>query len=123
MLRKLRGGTENGSSEFGVRSSGSTKNYAVFDVAFLVEEWRVFVMGDLDKNGLPVRDGVYSIKENPVGSSPDEIDVYLHPIKGLSCYSEDFGSSGTEGVDDGTDCHVSVQMTGLEFIARVGDLK
>lgn len=51
----------------------------------------------------------------------EEIDVYKHPIKGLCCFSEDFGSEGS-GVNDETDCHVSVQRTGLEFIHRVRDL-
>jgi hypothetical protein len=72
-------------------------------------------MGDLDGDGLPLKEGVYSVR----GES--DIDVYDHPIKGLSCFSEDFGSEGT-GVDDETDCHVSVQNTGLEFISRVGGL-
>ena len=34
---------------------------------------------------------------------------------------EDFGSGGT-GVNDETNCHVSVQFTGLEFITKVKNL-
>lgn len=77
----------------------------------------------LDKRGLPTREGVYQVRENPMFSmqTGDEIDVYDHPVKGLSCYSEDFGSAGT-GVNDETDCHVSVGCTGLKFIKRVRDL-
>lgn len=77
---------------------------------------------DLDKNHLPTREGVYLAK-GIWGSWNEarEIDVYYHPVKGLCCFSEDFGSGGTE-VDDETDCHVSVQCGGLEFVARVRDL-
>ena len=70
----------------------------------------------LDKDGLPEREGVYLVKgiwENSEG----EIDVYIHPIKGLCCYADDFGSGGT-GVDDRFGSHVSVPSTGLEFIRR-----
>jgi len=73
------------------------------------------------KDGLPNEEGVYLVKGIYNCEEPQEIDVYEHPIKGLSCFSEDFGSAGT-GVDDETDCHVSVQNTGLEFITKVGDL-
>ena len=79
-------------------------------------------MVGLDGDNLPVSEGVYSIKDNPLDAQNSEIDVYYHPIKGFCCFSEDFGSSGA-GVSDETDCHVSVQCTGLEFIERVGDLK
>ena len=65
----------------------------------------------LDKNGLPTTKGVYRAAELGTG----EIDVYEHPNKGLCCFSEDFGSSGT-GVDDETDCHVPVRHTGLTFL-------
>jgi len=75
-----------------------------------------------DKNGLPTRDGRYLVKGAFFHDDEREIDVYYHPVKGLCCFQEDFGSAGTD-VDDSTDCHVSVQCTGLEFIARVGDLK
>ena len=76
----------------------------------------------LDKNGFPTRGGIYLIKNRFGRGEPEEIDVYYHPVKGLCCFSEDIGSSGT-GVNDETDCHVSVQFTGLEFISRVGNLK
>jgi hypothetical protein len=65
---------------------------------------------------LPTRQGVYFVK-GIFGNNVGEIEVYRHPKKGLCCYCDDFGSSGTEGVDDNTGCHVSVQFTGLEFIA------
>ena len=71
---------------------------------------------------LPTREGVYLVKDVFTKDELIEIDVYRHPIKGLSCFCEDFGSSGTEGVNDATDCHVSVQNTGLEFISRVRNL-
>lgn len=71
---------------------------------------------------LPTTEGVYLVRGkwgfyNELG----EIDVYDHPIKRLSCFQEDFGSSGA-GVNDETDCHVSVQCTGLDFIKRLRDL-
>jgi len=75
----------------------------------------------LDSKGLPTKEGVYLVKGIFGFEEPIEIDVYYHPIKGLSCFSEDIGSSGSE-VDDETDCHVSVQFTELEFISRVKDL-
>ena len=84
------------------------------------------IQPDLDKNGFPNREGVYLVKEI-WGFDDERIDVYEHPIKGLCCFAPDFGSGGTGGgcggVNDETDCHVSVQNTGLEFISRVGDLK
>ena len=70
---------------------------------------------------LPESEGVYLARGVWGNEEPREIDVYLHQIKGLSCFSEDFGSAGTN-VDDETDCHVSVQNTGLEFISKVGNL-
>jgi hypothetical protein len=75
----------------------------------------------LSKNNLPLTEGIYIAKGIWGDEESREIDVYNHPIKGLSCYSEDFGSAGT-GVDDSTDCHVSVQNTGLEFITKLRDL-
>jgi hypothetical protein len=71
---------------------------------------------------IPNQEGVYLAKGLWGTVSAMPVDVYKHPTKGLCCFSEDFGSAGT-GVDDATDCHVSVQFTGLEFITRVGDLK
>jgi len=76
----------------------------------------------LDKNGFPKIAGVYLVRGVWGSEEPEEIEVYRHPIKGLCCFAEDFGSSGTEGVSDSTDCHVSVQCTGLEFIKRVRNL-
>lgn len=75
----------------------------------------------LDKNNLPTKSGVYLAKGVIDRDKPDTIDVYEHPVKGLSCFADDFQSAGT-GLDDEHDCHVSVQFTGLEFIRRVGDL-
>lgn len=74
----------------------------------------------LDKDGLPTRTGVYLVKfrwDESEGES--EIDVYGHPIKGLCCFSEDVGSGGTDGINDSTDCHVSVQFSGITFIRRL----
>jgi hypothetical protein len=73
---------------------------------------------NLDNSNLPLIEGIYLAVGIWGNKEPREIEVYKHPIKGLSCYSEDFGSAGT-GVDDETDCHVSVQNTGLEFITRL----
>ena len=78
-------------------------------------------MSGLNKNGMPITEGVYLVKETGYCSGEETIDVYDHPIKGLSCFSEDFGSAGT-GIDDECDCHVSIQNTGMEFIKRVRDL-
>lgn len=78
---------------------------------------------DLDSDGHPNKEGVYLVRYNPVLGENSEIDVYRHPIKGLSCFSEDFGSSGTHAVSDETDCHVSVQFTGLEFIKKVREIE
>ncbi len=75
----------------------------------------------LDSKGLPTNEGIYLVKGVWGFEESREIDVYYHPVKGLSCFSEDFGSSGSE-VDDETDCHVSVQNTGLEFISKIKDL-
>jgi len=75
----------------------------------------------IDKNGLPTKEGVYLIDGSLRNDDPMEIDVYFHPIKGLSCFTEDFGSAGA-GVCDETDCHASVQCTGLTFLTRVRDL-
>lgn len=52
----------------------------------------------------------------------EEIDVYDHPVKGLSVFTEDYGGEGN-GLDDETGCHVSVQMTGLVFGKKVRELK
>jgi hypothetical protein len=70
----------------------------------------------LDENSWPTRVGVYLVVI-PDGEEK-EIDVYRHRVKGLCCFAEDFGSSGS-GVDDRYDCHVSVQNTGLKFIRRL----
>lgn len=75
------------------------------------------------EKGLPTEPGRYLVKGAWGVPTPREIDVYVHPIKGLSCFSEDFGSGGTDGMDDATDCHVSVQFTGLEFISRIGPIR
>lgn len=76
----------------------------------------------LDEDGLPSESGIYLVGNLYGRDKAGEIEVYEHPIKGLSCYCEDFGSSGTEGIEDSTDCHVSVQRTGLKFITKVEDL-
>lgn len=75
----------------------------------------------LDRNNLPTSPGVYLARGVWGIEETKEIEVYEHRVKGLCCFSEDFGSSGT-GVDDDTDCHVSVQCTGLEFITKVRGL-
>jgi len=76
----------------------------------------------LGEDGLPTRIGVYLARGVWGDETENEIDVYRHPIKGLSCFTEDFGSGGA-GVDDRYDCHVSVQFTGLEFIRRIRSIR
>jgi len=73
------------------------------------------------KNKWPIEEGVYLAVGIFQSNEPQEIDVYLHPVKGLCCFSEEFGSEGTEE-DDRYDCHVSVQCTGPEFIKKVRNL-
>lgn len=75
-------------------------------------------MGGIDKKGLPNEPGIYLVIGKWGNQEPEEIDVYIHPIKGLCCFSEDYGGEGA-GIDDSTDCHVSVQRTGLEFITKI----
>lgn len=75
----------------------------------------------LCKDNLPTTDGVYLARGIWGSNEPEEIEVYHHPIKGLCCFLEDFGSAGTR-VDDSIDCRVSVQCTGLEFIKKVRGL-
>ena len=67
--------------------------------------------------GQPTKTGRWLVRIN--SEEPFEIDVYRHPVKGICCFNEEFGSEGT-GVDDRYDCHVSVQNTGLTFIRRIG---
>jgi hypothetical protein len=81
----------------------------------------------LDKDGHPTRSGVWLVKipcNAAIGQEDEEveIDVYRYKMKGLCCFSEDFGSSGAEGISDEHDCHVSVQFTGITFIRRLRDL-
>ena len=81
------------------------------------------IIPPLDEASLPNREGVYLARG--IWGYWDEarrIDVYMHPLKGLSCFSEDFGSGGTD-VDDRYDCHVSVQNTGLIFTEFVSNLR
>ena len=67
-------------------------------------------------DGLPTREGVYRAAWfGDDGFSEKEIDVYRHPVKGLCCFCCDFGSEGTESVDDATDCHVSVGPSSIRF--------
>lgn len=73
------------------------------------------------KDNLPTEQGIYLAKGIYKDKEPGEIEVYEHPVKGLSCFAEDFGSSGTR-IDDSTDCYVSVQHTGLEFITKLRNL-
>lgn len=67
-------------------------------------------------DGNPVHEGKYRVMENGFGNRQVDVDVYRAPVKGLACFAADIGSGGTEGVDDASDCHVSVQFTGLDFI-------
>ena len=78
-------------------------------------------MSDLDKRGFPKRPGKYLAIGIWGVQTPREIDVYQHPIKGLSCFTEDYGGDVIE-TEDETGCHVTVSFTGLEFISRKGDL-
>lgn len=78
---------------------------------------------DLDEDGLPAREGIYLVEGNQVAvTDKSEIEIYEYQPKGLCCFADDFGSSGT-GVNDETDCHVSVQNTGLTFIKRLRNLR
>ena len=36
---------------------------------------------------------------------PREIDVYTHPVKGLCCFTDDFGGCSEGGYYDESDCH------------------
>ena len=71
-------------------------------------------------DGLPFKSGRWKVQIN--NEDPFEIEVYNHPVKGICCYAEDFGSAGT-GIDDRFDCHVSVQNTGLTFIEKINGIK
>ena len=71
----------------------------------------------MDLEDLPNEPVVYQVLDRDY---PEEIEVYDHPIKGLSCFSEDFDSCGS-GVCDETDCHVSVQFTCITFGKRLRD--
>ena len=70
---------------------------------------------------LPIRQGVYFVK-GIYGNNVENIDVYSHPIKGLCVFGDDYGGEMNPPVDDETDCHISVQCTGLEFIAWKGNI-
>ena len=76
----------------------------------------------LSKRSFPNEEGIY-LARGIWGDwqNEREIEVYYHPIKGLCCFQEDFGSEGT-AIDDRYDCHVSVQNTGLIFIMKVSEL-
>ncbi len=74
-----------------------------------------------EKPFLPDREGVYLVETFHGPEEHEEVDVYRHSVKGLCCFSEDIGSSGGN-YDDKTDCHVSVQFTGLKFIRYIRPL-
>jgi hypothetical protein len=68
----------------------------------------------IDKKGLPTREGIYLVKgyvnvANPGSEPPQEVDVYMSREGELCCFQSEQG-------------HVPVQLSGLEFISRVGDL-
>ena len=72
----------------------------------------------IDPNyNIPNEEGVYLVKN--LGNE-EEMDVYVHPIKGLCCYSEDVGCEPSE-LFDSTNCHISVNSVGLEFITKLRD--
>lgn len=74
------------------------------------------------EGNLPTRPGVYlALGVWSDWDEWEEVDVYEHDIKGLCCYSEDIGSGGSEVCGE-TDCHVSVQLTGLKFGEFVREL-
>ncbi len=75
----------------------------------------------MGKENLPKRAGVYLAKGIYGNDEWEEIEVYRHPVKGLSVFADDFGSGGT-GVNDKYDCHVSVQNSGLDFGKRIRNL-
>ena len=74
------------------------------------------------KENYPTRTGVYLVSGAWGDMEPRPIDVYVHPRKGLCCFSQDFQMNPPNDGDEANDCHVSVQFTGLEFISRVGNL-
>jgi hypothetical protein len=76
----------------------------------------------LDEDGLPTQPGVYLIDDPLSPGNKKNIDVYHHPIKGLCCFSEDYGATDVSSVDSDCDCHVSVQFTGLKFIKYLRSL-
>ena len=76
---------------------------------------------DLDEKGFPNREGVYLARGVWGDENIGEIEVYNNPEKGLCCFVDDYGGAGN-GEGDSCDCHVSVQMTGLEFIRRARGL-
>ncbi len=75
---------------------------------------------NFDEDGFPNRAGVYEVKEE-VNVNNHLIQVYQYNPKGLCCFKDDFGSSGS-GVDDKHDDHLSVQFTGLTFPRRIANL-
>lgn len=80
----------------------------------------------LSKEGLPNESGVYLVRGifGVDDTEENTIDVYEHPVKGLSCYSDDLGDLGSyyKEIDEEFDCHISVRNTGLEFITKIRNL-
>lgn len=81
-----------------------------------ITQGNIRVMGAaLGTDGLPDYPGRYRVMQDGYRNKQVDVDVYDAKAKGLACFADDIGSGGT-GVNDATDCHVSVQNTGLEFI-------
>lgn len=76
----------------------------------------------IGSDGFPNEDGVFVVREEGERDEDAyEVDVYEHPIKGLSVWSEGVNREGSGTYDD-TDDHISVHTTGLVFIRKVRDL-
>ena len=72
---------------------------------------------------IPTEEGVYLYGEYDDGKETgrEEIEVYMHPVKGLCCYAPDYGGEG-EGTHE-NDCHVPVKFTGLAFLTKLRDFE
>ncbi len=77
----------------------------------------------LDKKGFPIEEGIYLAKNVMGSKNLKEIDVYKNKYGTLCCFSGDFVGPKVFTEDDSMDGHVPARRTGLEFIAKVGELK
>ncbi len=80
-------------------------------------------VGFLDKNGMPMENGAYLVKENGVGDKNAKVYVYPCGERGLCCYCDDLRWFDMELPDEYSDGHVPVNYADLVFVAKVGELK